>query len=124
MTDTVPAPDHPEWHTRTDALISRLDALLLHLKRPPVAAQDALWTYQDIADWLQIAPETVARRVVTRPDFPPPLQPCAPGVNAGKRWFAGEVIKWARHHRRRLPVSRSRRPAQSSRPATSDAVAL
>jgi len=110
--------------TDTHSLLSRLDELLIHLKRPAVPAQDALWTNQDIADWLQLSLDTVERRVIARPEFPAPIQPCPTGQRAAKRWFAGEVIKWARQHRRHLPQPRPKRARQSSRPATSEAVAL
>jgi len=94
--------------TDTSRLFEKLDELLVHLKRPAVPAQDALWTNQDIADWLQLSLDTVERRVMTRPEFPAPLQPCPTGQRAAKRWFAGEVIQWARQHRRHLPIPRPR----------------
>jgi len=112
--------------TRTDIsrLLEKLDLLIGQWQRPSVGTHDTLWTNQDIAAWLQLSLDTVERRVITRPEFPAPLQPCHTGQRAAKRWFAGEVIKWARQHRQHLPVPRAWRTPQSSRPATSEAVAL
>jgi len=107
-----------------DHLLSKLDELLVQLKRSTIPVNESLWTNQDIAAWLQLSLDTVERRVITRPEFPAPVQPCHTGQRAAKRWFAGEVIKWARQHRHHLPVPRARRTTQSSRPATSEAVAL
>jgi len=92
-------------------LTATLVELVAHLKRPNIPADDELWTCDDVATWLKLAPDTVERRVVTRPDFPPPLQPCMTGKRAARRWFAAEVRRWARQHRSSLPVPRQRKRA-------------
>jgi len=94
-----------------DALVATLAELVAQLKRPNVSADEELWTCEDVAEWLKLAPDTVERRVVTRPDFPPPLQPCMTGKRASRRWFAAEVRRWARQHRSSLPVPRQRKRA-------------
>jgi len=105
-------------------LAATLAELLAHLKRQQAPVKDELWTCDDVAAWLKLASDTVERRVITRPDFPPPLQPCQTGKRAARRWFAEDVRKWARIHSSQLPQPRHPRPRQSSRAATSEAVAL
>jgi len=106
-----------------DALVSTLTELVAQLKRPAIPADEELWTCEDVAAWLKLSPDTVERRVVTRPDFPIALQPCQTGKRAARRWFAAEVKQWARQRRSTLPTPR-KRADQSRRPATSEAVAL
>ena len=93
----------------TNELCSVLLALVAQLQRPSVAPTDELWTAEDIAGYLKLAVDTTERRVVTRPDFPAPLQPCQTGTRAAKRWFAGEVITWARQSRSKIPKPRANR---------------
>ena len=69
-----------------------------------VPVQDRLWTSKDIADYMHLSDFTVCQKVVTQPTFPTPTQP----TGSTKRWFAGEVITWARHNRSKLPTGRAR----------------
>ena len=92
-------------------LMLALRALVEQMAQPRVAPADELWTTDDIAAYLKLAADTTERRVVTRPDFPAPLQPCQTGRKAAKRWFAAEVITWARQNRSKLPAGRTRRKA-------------
>ncbi len=92
-------------------LVAALKALVLQLSTPRVMPADELWTTEDIAAYLKLAADTTERRVVTRSDFPAPLQPCLTGARAAKRWFAVEVTTWARQHRSKIPVPRSRKAA-------------
>lgn len=92
-------------------LVTALKALVLQLSTPRVMPADELWTADDIAAYLKLAADTTERRVVTRPDFPAPLQPCLTGARAAKRWFAAEVITWARQNRSKLPAPRPGRKA-------------
>ncbi|VVN71267.1 hypothetical protein PS689_00439 [Pseudomonas fluorescens] len=94
-------------------LLVTLRALVTELRAPRVSIDDELWTFDDIAQYLKLSKYTVERRVVIQPGFPEPVQPCATGKGskAVKRWFAGEVIKWARQNRAKLPVARSTRKA-------------
>lgn len=88
------------------SLLAALQELVAQLKRPQVPAEDQLWTTEDIAEYLKLAVDTTERRVVTRPDFPAPLQPCDTGPRAAKRWFAIDVRSWARRNRARIPSPR------------------
>lgn len=92
-------------------LVSALKALVVQLSAPRVMPQDELWTCDDIASYLKLSADSTERRVVTRPDFPTPLQPCLTGKRAAKRWFAAEVIDWARKNRSKLPTPRPGRRA-------------
>ncbi|WP_395503077.1 hypothetical protein [Ectopseudomonas mendocina] len=93
------------------SLLAALQDLVAQLKRPQVPAEDQLWTAEDIADYLKLATDTTERRVVTRPDFPAPLQPCETGRRAAKRWFAIDVRAWARKNASKLPTGRAGRRA-------------
>lgn len=58
-----------------------------------------LWTIADIAEWLDLSEITVKARVIKRQGFPAPVAPTGHADKARKRWFADEVIRWARHDR-------------------------
>lgn len=90
-------------------LVGSIQELIRQLQRPAVAAEDLLWTSQDVAAYLKLSAYTVERRVVVQPGFPGSVQPCATGAKAAKRWFAGEVVTWVRQHRARLPAPRRSR---------------
>ncbi|MCY1275931.1 hypothetical protein D9M70_245830 [compost metagenome] len=90
-------------------LLIELQALIEQLRRPAVSPADELWTIADIATYIKLSADTTERRVVTRPDFPAPVQPCPGGQKAQKRYFADEVIKWARQNRGSVPKGRVRR---------------
>ncbi len=94
-------------------LLIGLRALLTEFRGSKVSIADELWAFDDIAQYLKLSRYTVERRVVVQPSFPDAIQPCAigKGSKAVKRWFAGEVIKWARQNRAKLPVARSTRRA-------------
>lgn len=92
-------------------LLATLQDLLTQLKRPQIPPEDELWTVEDIAIYLKLAADTTERRVVTRPDFPAPIQPCQTGKRAAKRWFAIDVRAWARQNVSKLPTPRSGRKA-------------
>lgn len=103
MTD--PLNQQPEDQTE---LLATLKALVSHLSGPRVMPADELWTSEDIAGYLKLAVDTTERRVVTRTDFPAPLQPCQTGKKAAKRWFAVEITNWARQNRSKLPQGRKK----------------
>lgn len=100
-------------NTESEDLLNTLRALVAELRGSKVTIDDELWTFDDIAHYLKLSQYTVERRVVVQPGFPDALQPCATGKGskAVKRWFAGEVIKWARQNRAKLPVPRTTRRA-------------
>lgn len=95
------------------SLLITLQALVTELRAPRVSIDDELWAFDDIARYLKLSQYTVERRVVVQPGFPDAFQPCATGKGskAVKRWFAGEVIKWARQNRAKLPITRNTRRA-------------
>jgi len=105
------------------ALITAIYNLAEQFKKTQLSVEDTLWGNVEIADYLKLATEVVSRHVVTRPDFPESLQPCPTGKRAAKRWFAGEVIRWAKQNKGNLPKPRIKNN-QSKRAATSEAVAL
>lgn len=89
------------------ALVSAVDRLVRSMA---VSKAPALWSAEDIAKWMGLAERTVMARVVTRPGFPEAFAPTGPtdGLNTQKRWFAEEVIEWARRHRASLQPKRGR----------------
>jgi hypothetical protein len=96
---------------KSEDILATLRALVIELRGPKVSIDDELWTTDDIAQYLKLAQYTVERRVVVQPGFPASFQPCATGSKAVKRWFAGEVIKWARQNRAKLPTPRTSKKA-------------
>lgn len=52
-----------------------------------------LWTVEDIAAWMVLSKSAVYK-MIRQPGFPQPVRPIAQ-----PRWFAEEVIEWARSHR-------------------------
>lgn len=104
--------DLPDQTTEDQAaLLATLQELLVQLRRPQIPPDDELWSADDIAIYLKLAADTTERRVVTRPDFPAPIQPCQTGRRAAKRWFAVDVRTWARQNTSKLPAPRARRKA-------------
>jgi len=101
------------WDSGGKDLLDTLRALVTELRAPRVSIDDELWTFDDIAQYLKLSQYTVERRVVVQPGFPEAFQPCAigKGSKAVKRWFAGEVIRWARQNRAKRPLARSPRNA-------------
>ncbi|WP_250533480.1 hypothetical protein [Caballeronia sp. AZ10_KS36] len=91
-----------------DTLIERLIAALEN-RRP---LSETLWSVDQIAQWLGLSKVTVEMRVVTRPGFPAPLRP-VDSKQAQRRWFAGEVLEWARSNKGVIPAGR---PGRRRRP--------
>ncbi|MBI6575930.1 hypothetical protein YA0001_09860 [Pseudomonas viridiflava] len=100
-------------NTESEELLNTLRALVAELRSSKITIDDELWTFDDIAKYMKLSQYTVERRVVVQLGFPDALQPCATGKGskAVKRWFAGEVIKWARQNRAKLPVARNTKRA-------------
>ncbi|MCZ4281670.1 hypothetical protein O4H49_12845 [Kiloniella laminariae] len=55
-----------------------------------------IWDLEDIADYLKLAVNSVARRVVTIEGFPIPVQLPTSEKGGHKRWYANEVKQWVR----------------------------
>ncbi len=93
-----------EFKQQTEALKSsfaqQISALRAEFQSPPL-----LWTVQDIADFLKIALVTAKTRVVVKEDFPESFSITNSEEKIHRRWFANEVIEWARTNRKpRKPV--------------------
>ncbi|MGT2471677.1 hypothetical protein [Paraburkholderia terrae] len=84
-------------------LIDRIDRLIEVLERPN--AKETLWSSEQIASWLGLSKQTVELRVVTRPGFPSALRP-VDSKQAQRRWFANDVMEWARSTAGTIPASR------------------
>ena len=78
-------------------------------------ADDALWNYDDIAEFTSLAKTTVQTRIVCAPGFPRAV--IIP--SGGRRWVAREVKDFLKRQREPLLAERPRRPrrAFSSGPA-------
>lgn len=100
--------NQPENQTE---LLDALKSLVLQLSQPRIQPADELWTADDIAHYLKLSTDSTERRVVTRPGFPAALQPCDTGTRAARRWFAQEVITWARQNRSKITAGRTTRKA-------------
>lgn len=86
-------------------LVGRLDRLIEILERPQLKPEETLWSSEQIASWLGLSKQTVELRVVTRPGFPAALRP-VDSKQAQRRWFASDVMKWARSTAGTIPASR------------------
>ncbi|WP_374424587.1 hypothetical protein [Chromobacterium sp.] len=83
-------------------LEQRIDALVISLEK---GNAPAIWSADDIAEWLDLSVFTIKQSVVARPGFPNAI--LATGAKSGqKRWFADEVIEWVRKNRGTLPAAR------------------
>jgi hypothetical protein len=91
-----------------DALLSRLDRLIIALSPPQTHPDNQLWGIEQIAAWMKLSIDTITRFVITRSDFPIPVQPVGT-QSARKRWFAGEVLRWAKQHRTTIAKPRAGR---------------
>ncbi|MBB3259964.1 hypothetical protein F4827_005036 [Paraburkholderia bannensis] len=85
-------------------LIPILTRLVAALEKPK-RLDETLWTTEQIAQWLGLSKQTVELRVITRPDFPGGLRP-VDSVQAQRRWFASDVLDWARKNKGTLPTPR------------------
>lgn len=86
-----------------DQLADRIVAALEQRKPKPL--EETLWTVEQIAEWLSLSKVTVEIRVVSRQDFPAALRP-VDSKQAQRRWFASDVVEWARHNTGTAPVGR------------------
>lgn len=77
------------------AELRELRAEVAKLARPQFQPPP-LWSLADISEWLGQCDRTT-RDTVKMPRFPQPV----PGSSKNLRWFASEVIEWARVERRR-----------------------
>ncbi|TDR82148.1 hypothetical protein [Paludibacterium purpuratum] len=94
--------DQPERPVDVAALVASIDKLVTTMS---VRNAPALWKAENIGEWLDLSEYTVSHHVVTQPGFPAAIR--ATGTKeCQKRWFADEVIEWARKYRGALPVGR------------------
>lgn len=84
-------------------LLQSINRLVAALEKPK--AEETLWSAEQIASWLGLSKQTVEMRVVTRPGFPAALRP-VDSKQAQRRWFASDVIDWARNTAGTTPKSR------------------
>jgi len=94
-------------------LVGRVERLVAALEKPK-RLDETLWSTEQIAQWLGLSKQTVELRVVTRPGFPAALRP-VDSKQAQRRWFAGDVLEWARSNKGILPAPR---PGRRRRGAT------
>lgn len=93
--------------------LARMERLVSAIEKPK-RLDETLWSTDQIAQWLGLSKPTVELRVVTRKDFPAALRPVET-KQAQRRWFASDVLEWARSNRGTLPPPRPgrRRKTQS-----------
>lgn len=108
--------------TDLEQLLPTLERLAAALDKPKSLAE-TLWSSEQIAEWFGLSKVTVEARVVTRKGFPAAIRPVE-SKQAQRRWFASDVVEWARSNRGALPVGKpgARRKNQSSRAASSAGV--
>lgn len=84
--------------------LAQMERLVSAVEKPK-RLDETLWSSDQIAQWLGLSKITVELRVVTRADFPKAFRPVE-SKQAHRRWFASEVLEWARSNRGTLPASR------------------
>jgi len=62
---------------------------------PVVPLNRAIWSPDDVAEYLRVAKRTVVAHYSKQPDFPEAIQLPSKGKNGQLRWRAAEVMKWA-----------------------------
>ena len=97
-----------------EALVERIVEALE--RRKPRKLEETLWSVEQIAGWLSLSKVTVELRVVTRPGFPAPIRP-VDTKQAQRRWFASDVVEWARGNQGSIPTSRPGRRRKTTREA-------
>lgn len=85
-------------------LLPALTRLVAALEKPR-KLEETLWSSEQIGKWLGLSKQTVELRVVTRPGFPAALRP-VDSKQAQRRWFASDVLEWARMNKGVLPAPR------------------
>jgi hypothetical protein len=97
-----------------DPLDGFIDRLVVALEqRKPKKLEETLWNVDQIAEWLGLSKVTVEIRVVSRPDFPSALRP-VDSKQAQRRWFASDVLAWARANTGTVPAGRAGRRRKTS----------
>ncbi len=61
---------------------------------PTVPLNRAIWSPEDVGDYLRVAPKTVTGHYACRPDFPEAMRLPSKGKNGRLRWKAAEIIAW------------------------------
>lgn len=81
-----------------DMLAERLAAAVADRVRPAVPIDAALWNSSDVANYLRVSKNQLAR-YTPRPDFPKPIRlPTQTGGHGHPLWRALEVIKWTENY--------------------------
>lgn len=86
-------------------VIARLDRLIAAIEKPQFKPEETLWNSDQVAEWLGLSKPTVESRVISRQDFPSALRP-VDSKQAQRRWFASDVMQWARSTAGTIPPSR------------------
>ncbi|SEI81776.1 hypothetical protein [Paraburkholderia diazotrophica] len=103
LTDGLPKPTDDA--AGMQLVIARLDRIITALEKPRLTPEQTLWSSEQIANWLGASKQTIEARVVTRPGFPTALR-AVDSKQAQRRWFASDVMEWARTTAGTLPASR------------------
>lgn len=88
-----------EFKQQTEALKANFTQQM-SLLRAELQSSPMLWTIQDIADFLKIALVTAKTRVIVKEGFPEPFSVTDSEEKIHRRWFANEVVEWARSNRK------------------------
>jgi hypothetical protein len=103
--DLTPQVDDAATNETVDPLEQIVERLIAAFeKQKPKRLEETLWSVEQVADWFGLSKVTVEARVVTRPDFPA-ARP-VDSKQAQRRWFASDVVEWARSKTGALPSAR------------------
>jgi predicted DNA-binding transcriptional regulator AlpA len=94
-----------------DEFVHRLIAAM-DLQKPKKLTE-TLWNAEQVAEWFGLSRVTVDTRVITRPDFPKALRP-VDSKQSQRRWFASDVVEWARTNTGVTPIARPGRKRKAA----------
>jgi hypothetical protein len=104
---TASSAEDKEWL----AIISgQLDELIKILRLGDVPV---IWGVADIATWLDLSEVTVKLRVITQKDFPPEFVPTG-SSEASRRWFAADIVRWAKKNVGAIPRGRRKKKSTAN----------
>jgi predicted DNA-binding transcriptional regulator AlpA len=67
---------------------------------PTVPLNRAIWSPDDVADYLRVARRTVAEKYANDPKFPRPIRLNVTGNRGMLRWKASEIMAWVEDSKR------------------------
>jgi predicted DNA-binding transcriptional regulator AlpA len=78
-----------------DALLTKLEELIMIMQAPKVPANKELWSSAQTSAYLGLTKKKFMYDVACKPNFPKPRNVGGSTNSTNYRWLAGEVMSWA-----------------------------